>query len=149
MHVIEEIAQYFVVTVFGFLVGAVVNAVSRYFLSRSSTALQSSSTLKFLRTLIPVTAIKTVNLILGKGLSSTADTKRQLYSDVVVELVCGFGTLELFVNFYPAPVFFTNVAFCAALLAIFRIDLGEMIIPDAISLNSVWVGFMLSWLGVI
>ncbi len=149
MDVIEEIAQYFVATVFGFLVGAVVNAVSRYFLSRSSTALKGSSTLRFLRVLIPVTAIKTVKLIFGKGLISAADTKPQLYSDVVVELVCGFGTLALFVKFYPAPVFFTNIAFCAALLAIFRIDLGEMIIPDAISLNSVWVGFMLSWFGAI
>ena len=148
MHVLEEIAQHFTAIVFGLLVGAVVNAVSRYFLNRSSTELQSPSIPESLRGLVPLTVIKAANLISRKDLG-LADTKPLLYGDVGVELVCGLGALALFVKFHPVSVFFTNATFCAALLAIFKIDLEGMIIPDAISLNGIWVGFMLSWFGII
>ena len=148
MNLLEEIVQYFAAIIFGIFVGAVVNAISRYFLSRSSTTLQSLPTSEFLRALIPVTSFRATYSIFRRDPNST-DTKPHSYSDVLVEIGCGIGVLALFVKFHPTPTFFANVAFCAALSAIFRIDLEGMIIPDAISLSGVWGGFMLSWFGAI
>ena len=69
----------------------------------------------------------------------------------LVELLNGLLTLALFLKFGPTPTFLVLFVFCSALVAITFIDLDHQIIPDAISLPGIVVGFacsfFLPWLG--
>lgn len=67
-----------------------------------------------------------------------------LRKELAVELICGLGFPALFAKFGFSPVFIVLAAFCSALFAILLIDMEKMIIPDAISLNGIVLGFLIS-----
>jgi leader peptidase (prepilin peptidase)/N-methyltransferase len=62
-----------------------------------------------------------------------------------VELINGLLTLFLFLKFGPSLTFLAMFLFCSALVVITFIDLEHQIIPDAISLPGIPVGFAVSF----
>ncbi|NTV12646.1 MAG: prepilin peptidase [Desulfobulbaceae bacterium] len=64
----------------------------------------------------------------------------------LVEAAMALLAVALFNQFGPTWVFGIYFLFCAALLAIFVIDLHHQIIPDVISLPGIVIGFALSFL---
>lgn len=65
----------------------------------------------------------------------------------LVEALTGGVALGLFLKFGPSFLFFSTLAFAAALIVITFIDLDHRIIPDAISLPGIAVGFLLAVFG--
>ena len=65
----------------------------------------------------------------------------------LVEALTGGVALGLFLKFGPSFLFFSTLAFAAALIVITFIDLDHRIIPDIISLPGIAVGFLLSVFG--
>ena len=63
-----------------------------------------------------------------------------------VELINGLLTLFLFTKFGPTVSFLVLFLFCSALVVITFIDLEYQIIPDAISLPGIGVGFAASFI---
>ena len=64
----------------------------------------------------------------------------------LVEAAMALLAVALFRHFGPTPAFGIYFLFCAALLAIFVIDLHHQIIPDVISLPGIVIGFALSFI---
>ncbi|MFH0959728.1 MAG: A24 family peptidase [Pseudomonadota bacterium] len=64
--------------------------------------------------------------------------------ELMTELVSAVGAVLLFIKFGVGLNFFAVIIFCASLLAVFRIDMQVMIIPDAITVNGAIAGFILS-----
>lgn len=64
--------------------------------------------------------------------------------ELAVKLISGLGFVALFAKIGFSPVFFVLAAFCSALFAILLIDMEKMIIPDAISLNGIVLGLLIS-----
>jgi len=65
----------------------------------------------------------------------------------LVEALTGGVALGLFIKFGPSFLFFSTLAFAAALIVITFIDLDHRIIPDVISLPGIAVGFLLAVFG--
>jgi leader peptidase (prepilin peptidase)/N-methyltransferase len=57
--------------------------------------------------------------------------------------------MALYLKFGFTPTFGVFLIFCAAMCAIFLIDLEHMIIPDVISLNGIAVGLVVSTAGLL
>jgi leader peptidase (prepilin peptidase)/N-methyltransferase len=66
----------------------------------------------------------------------------------LVEALMGAITLALFLRLGLSPLFFSLLAFSAALLVITFIDLDHRIIPDVISLPGIVVGVILALAGI-
>jgi len=67
----------------------------------------------------------------------------------VVEFIMAFLSMALYLRFGLTPGYVMFFLFCAALCAVFWIDLEHMIIPDAISLNGAVIGVVASIAGLI
>ncbi|MCL5125764.1 MAG: A24 family peptidase [Deltaproteobacteria bacterium] len=148
MKIVFGIAQYLMAFILGVIVGSLVNAVSRHFLNGHSNTNDGWTQLRSLKALLPITVVTLVDSFSQEKLTpdrSIGCTR----NEVIVELICGIGSVAIFIKFGFSSSFFALIFFCASLLAIFRIDLDKMIIPDAISVNGVWLGFLLSATGSI
>lgn len=66
----------------------------------------------------------------------------------LVEALMGMITLALFIRLGLSPLFFSFLAFSAALLVITFIDLDHRIIPDVISLPGIVIGVILALTGI-
>jgi len=64
-----------------------------------------------------------------------------------IEFLSAALSVALYLKFGLSPLFGVLFIFCAAMLAIFWIDLDHMIIPDVISLNGIIVGIVAAFLG--
>lgn len=67
----------------------------------------------------------------------------------LVEFMTGALCLGLYWKYGISPAFAVFFVFCAALVAVFWIDLDHMIIPDVISLNGIAVGMIASVAGML
>jgi leader peptidase (prepilin peptidase)/N-methyltransferase len=67
----------------------------------------------------------------------------------LIEFSSAMLSLALFLKFGLTPLFGVTFVFCAAMLAVFWIDLDHMIIPDLISLSGIVVGIAVSAMGLI
>ncbi len=67
----------------------------------------------------------------------------------VVEFVMAFLSMALYLRFGLTPAYGMFLVFCAALSAVFWIDLENMIIPDAITLNGTAIGVISAVAGLI
>lgn len=67
----------------------------------------------------------------------------------VVEFLTGLLAMALYLRFGLTPAFGVFLIFCSAMCAVFLIDLEYMIIPDAISLNGIALGFIVSLAGLV
>ncbi|MDQ1238468.1 MAG: Prepilin leader peptidase/N-methyltransferase [Thermodesulfobacteriota bacterium] len=67
----------------------------------------------------------------------------------IIEFLAGFLSMALYLRFGLTPTFGVFLIFCAAMCAIFLIDLEHMIIPDVISLNGIAVGLVVSTVGLL
>ncbi len=143
MNIDNEIGLYLLTPVFGIFIGSIVNAVSNHFLNTGILPYGSPIFSGHLRALAPITLIKALNFIFSSGPKPDETRPRERY-ELFTELLCGLGVPALYLKFGFTPGFFVLTLFSMALLAIFRIDLEKMIIPDAISLNGIWLGFLLS-----
>ncbi|MEW6350337.1 MAG: prepilin peptidase [Thermodesulfobacteriota bacterium] len=65
----------------------------------------------------------------------------------VIELITACLSTAIYFKFGPTPAYAVFMVLCAALVAIFWIDLDHMIIPDVISLNGIPVGMACSIVG--
>ncbi len=63
----------------------------------------------------------------------------------LVELVNGALALALFLKFGPTPIFAVLFLFCCAMVVLTFIDLEHRIIPDAITLPGIVIGFAVSF----
>ncbi|MGC8605554.1 MAG: prepilin peptidase, partial [Desulfomonilaceae bacterium] len=140
----STIMLHFVAFLFGLIVGTIVNTLSQHFIHRSAPILEDSSFPGFMNVLKPKAAIGVTNFVF-KMRTCQNMTKSHTSSELTMEIICGIGSIALFRKFGFTPPFFAMALFCTALLAIFRIDFEQMIIPDAISLNGIWLGFLLSF----
>jgi leader peptidase (prepilin peptidase)/N-methyltransferase len=61
-----------------------------------------------------------------------------------VEAITGLISILLFLKFGLSMEWAVYFAFCSALLVLALIDVDHRILPDAITLNGIWVGFIVS-----
>jgi leader peptidase (prepilin peptidase) / N-methyltransferase len=61
-----------------------------------------------------------------------------------VEAVTGLISILLYLKFGLSPEWGIYLAFCSALLVLALIDVDHRILPDSITLNGIWVGFIVS-----
>ena len=61
-----------------------------------------------------------------------------------VEAISGLVSVLLFLKFGPSIEWFIYLAFSGALLVLAIIDIDHRILPDAITLNGIWVGVLAS-----
>ena len=67
----------------------------------------------------------------------------------LVELVTALCFLGLYMKYGLTPALGVFLVFCAAMIAVFCIDLEHMIIPDAISLNLIPIGMAAAIIGIL
>jgi prepilin signal peptidase PulO-like enzyme (type II secretory pathway) len=139
----ERILASFIVLGFGVFIGSVVNRITRYFLNEISRVDERALTSSKSISLRPVSLIHLARIFISRNFDSH-DSKLEIRKEIMVELICGIGSLSIFLKFGLSPVLFTLILFLAMLIAIFRIDMEKMIIPDIISLTGVLFGFLLS-----
>ncbi|MGC8660381.1 MAG: prepilin peptidase [Desulfomonilaceae bacterium] len=148
METVFGITQYAMAFGLGVVVGTIVNVVSRHFLNSDSNGRNSKPQSQNLKAFLPVIARILLHPV-SRQQSNPDGVTRYTRSEFMIELICGAGSVAIFDKVGFSSSFFALAFFCASLLAIFRIDLKKMIIPDAISVNGVWLGFLLSTLGSI
>jgi prepilin signal peptidase PulO-like enzyme (type II secretory pathway) len=139
----ERIVASFIVLGFGVFIGSVVNRITRYFLNEIARADERALTSSKSISLQSVSSIHLARIFLCRTIDSH-NLKHDIRKEVMVELICGIGSFSIFLKFGLSPVLFTLILFLAMLIAIFRIDMEKMIIPDIISLTGVLFGFLLS-----
>ena len=143
MNIAERILVSFIVLGFGVFIGSIVNRITRHFLNEISRVDDRALTQSKSITSSSVNSIHLARILLSRRFDSR-DSKHEISKEIIVELLCGIGSLSIFLKFGLSPTLFTLILFLAMLIAIFRIDMEKMIIPDIISLTGVVFGFLFS-----
>ncbi len=134
MNISWEIICYPLIFLAGFSLGRLVNIVCQYFVDKiGSNHLQTTRS-----SLIG----STNSTLMSRSRKERLETHK--WGELVTELVSAVGAVLLFIKFGVSLNFFAVIIFCASLLAVSRIDMQAMIIPDAITLSGTIVGFILS-----
>ena len=134
MNISWENICYPLIFLAGFLLGRLVNIVLQYFVDKiGSNHLQTTRS-----SLIGSTNSTLMNL------SRKGRLETHKWGERLTELVSAVGAVLLFIKFGVSLNFFAVIIFCASLLAVSRIDMQAMIIPDVITLSGTIVGFILS-----
>ena len=134
MNISWEIICYPLIFLAGFSLGRLVNIVLQYFVDKIGP--------NHLQTTRSSLIGSTNSTLMSRSRKERLETHK--WGELVTELVSAVGAVLLFIKFGVSLNFFAVIIFCASLLAVSRIDMQAMIIPDAITLSGTIVGFILS-----